>query len=97
MAGGSGTKKRLFEDDEFENVSEMRVTKCAKVHGILSSLSPMKSNAKGTTKYFHGELTDGKKKLRVVGFDAKVHQKLCSFRERNEAVVMSNCEVKENN
>ena len=96
MAGGSGTKKRLFEDDEFENVSEMRVTKCAKVHGILSSLSPMKSNAKGTTKYFHGELTDGKKKLRVVGFDAKVHQKLCSFRERNEAVVMSNCEVKEN-
>ena len=56
--------------------------------------SPMKSNTVGTTKYFHAHLTDGNTTARVVGFDAKVHQRLCSFHERKEPVVMSNCEVK---
>ena len=32
----------------------------------------------------------------VVGFDAKVHQKLSNFHNKNEAVIMTNCEVKEN-
>ena len=67
------------------------------VHGYIASLSPMKSNAAGTTKYFHGELTDGKSNKRVVGFDAKIHQRFNSFRERNEPVAVSNCEVKQSN
>lgn len=97
MATGSSMRKRLFEEDEFENVSEMHQLKCAKVHGFIASLSPMKTNAAWTTKYFHGVLTDGKSNKRVVGFDAKIHQKCNSFRERNEPVAVSNCEVKQSN
>lgn len=52
MASGSSTRKRLFEEDEFENVSEMHQSKCAKVHAFIASLSPMKTNESGTTKYF---------------------------------------------
>ena len=62
MATGS-SKKRLFEDeDEFKNLSEMHATKRAKFHGIISSLSPLKSSARGTTNFFHGQLTDGKQR-----------------------------------
>ena len=85
-------KKRAL--DEFE-VSEMQVSKCAKVHGLVTCLSPMKSNTAGTTKYFQGQLSDEKRSCRVVGFDTKVHRKLQEFRETKQPVAVDNCEVKE--
>ena len=56
----------------------------------------MKSSSTGSSKYFDAQLTDGSKQRRIVGFDAKVRQKLSDFHEREEAVVMSNCVVKLN-
>ena len=64
------------EEDEFDNITDLHASKCAKVHGVVSSLPPMKMNKAGTSKYFYAELTDGK---RVVGFDAKTNQKLSAF------------------
>ena len=60
------------------------------MHGILSYEEQYSWNY----QIFHAHLTDGNTTARVVGFDAKVHQRLCSFHERKEPVVMSNCEVK---
>ena len=91
------SKKRLFQEcDEFEGVSEVRVSKRAKVHGVLTSLSPMITSSSGKSKYFDGRLSDGSKEVRLVGFDGMVHQKLSEFHKKNEAVAMSNCEVKLN-
>ena len=59
-------------DDEFE-VAEMRISKSAKIHGVMTSIYPMKPSVWGTSKYFHGHVTDGDKKVRFVGFDAKMH------------------------
>ena len=87
------SKKRLF-GNEFENVSEMRVSKAAKIHGMLTALSPMKTGSSGSKPYFEGQLTDGEKQRRVIGFDAKVQKSLSEFHENKDPVAMSNCEVK---
>lgn len=91
--GRLAPKKRLLvEMEEFDEVSNIRESKSARVR---THLSPVKTNASGTTKYFEGELSDGKKNVRLVGFDTKVHQKLQGFYENQEAVVVGNCEIKE--
>jgi len=95
---GGGSRKRLFQEDdvdEFESLNEVHACKSAKVHGVLTSVSPMKSNRAGTTKYFDAQLTDGKKPLRIVGFDTKLHQRLVDFYESKDAVALTNCEIKE--
>ena len=97
MASGPSSRKRLFESecDEFEEVSSLSSpTKFAKIHGVLASISPMKKS-KGGCCYFDGSLTDGKKSIRVVGFDTKNQQKLAHFKNKNKPVAIVNCEVKE--
>ena len=85
MATGSSTRKRLFEEDEFENVSEMHQLKCAKAHGFIASLSPMKTDAAGTTKYFHGELTDGRATKELLGLMLKSIKSVTVFvKETNQ-------------
>ena len=86
-------KKRPLE--EFEGVSEIQICKSAKVQGVVTSLSPLKSNKTGTTKYFEGEISDGKSCRRLVGFDAKLHSKLQEYHEKNEALALGNCEIKQ--
>ena len=99
MTSDRNIKKRsnpvdVDTDKEFE-VGEMHVSKSVKIHGVMTSLSPMKPSASGMSKYFHGQLTDGKNKVRFVGFDAKVHEKLSDFHLIKEGIALSNCEVKE--
>lgn len=91
----SGTKRAIEACDEFEDLGAVHMSKKARVHGVLTSLSPMKNSAAGTTKYYDGQLTNGKKNLRLVGFDAKVHQRLRAFLESKAPVAISNCEIKE--
>ena len=45
--------------------------------------------------YFDGKLSDGENSLMIVGFDAKVQQKLMDFHSRKEPVALVNCQVKE--
>ena len=85
-------RKRLVE--EFDEVTHANPSKCAKLHGVLSSISPMKTSTSGATKYFDGELTDGQTSLRIVGFDNKQQQKLAEFQHERQPVSLVNCEVK---
>ena len=85
--------KREREIDEFETVSEIsHASPNAKVHGVISSLSPMKKSK--TCSYFDGEVTDGKSCMRVFGFDVGVRKRLALYEETKEPVAISNCEVK---
>lgn len=52
-----------------------------------------------TCNYFDGEITDGKKSMRLFacfGFDAAagVRRRLAKFEEKEQPVMLSNCEVK---
>lgn len=91
------TKRPRIEDQEFQNLAEISPTKRAKIHGFLETLSPIKDNVSRTRKYFTGKITDGKVSRRLVGFDPKVHQALSTYKSKQQAVALSNCEVKESN
>lgn len=72
MATGLGYRKHRFETDvEFEELRSIKSpTKFSKLHGILATLSPIKSV--GGYGYFDETLIDGQKKLQLVGFDTKI-------------------------
>ena len=45
--------------------------------------------------YFMCEVTDDEQYRRVVGFDAKIHQKLATFHDKKIPVAIGNCQIKE--
>lgn len=55
-----------YQEDEFE-IGELHVSKCARIHGVVTSVSPMKLSASGKSRYFDGELSDGKEKYKLLG------------------------------
>ena len=50
-------KRKLLE--EFETVSDAKSSESATIHGLVASVSPMKSGKRA--KYFDTKLTDGEK------------------------------------
>ena len=65
-------KRTFAEVDNFDEVD--KVIPSASVHGVLTSISPVKKGRK--QNYFEGKLSDGSSKLQFVGFDTK-QQKKC--------------------
>ena len=67
----------------------------AKVEGVITALSPMKS-ARGRTdcSYYDGEITDDVSSMRFCGFNAGVRRKLEEMYDSGEAVKLDGCEVK---
>ena len=86
--------KRSLDESEFD-VSDMQVTKHARIHGVMTEISPMKDSKNGKSKYFNGKICDGKTSARFVCFDKKMHEKLSNITEKKQPLVLSNCEVKE--
>ena len=80
-------QKRLFED-----LSSIEPS-TASVHCNIETLSPIKK-AKTGTSYFDGVLTDGKRKVRIIGFDEKTQEKLSTFHTKKEVVKLDNCFIK---
>lgn len=70
-------RKRTSSQVEFEELSSITEPENkAVVHGIVTSLSPMKSDSK---KCFDGYLSDGRKKIRFVGFQQEKQDKLAEI------------------
>lgn len=80
----ASSKRPLDEYDELCLASTP--SKSARVHGIVTQLSPMKSG-----KYFDGKLSDDTSSVRIVGFDKKKQRELVQL--QNEAVVIENCQI----
>ena len=88
-------RKRTFDDMEGWNVSEVREREKAVVHGVDMHVSPVKtSRTNAKRKYFDGRIGDGKKVVRVVGFNPSLRGKLEGLREEGKAVCIANCVVK---
>ena len=71
------------------NLKDAGTSENAIVHGVITSLSPMK---KGTaSNFFHANLSDGDTQLRLVGFqDAQ----LASFKKDSSAIALEHCKIK---
>ncbi len=87
----AGRKRERSPDlEEFRNVTAvMHASPNAKVHGVVTRLSQLKKG-----KYFNGELSDGKTKMRVFGFEVAVQRRLAGFHEQGAAVSLERCAVK---
>lgn len=88
----SASKKRKIEELD---VSEIDCSsEAATVHGIVTELSPVKISKKNTrVKYFTGKLSDGKKTIRVISFNASLRDSLENSRSTNSAVRVVNCQI----
>lgn len=92
-AVNSNRKRCRADVEELGEVSEVsHPSPNAKIHGIVSMVSPMKESKK--CSYFDGELTDGKSSLRFFGFDSGVRRKLLDAEESSKPVALVDCEVK---
>ena len=85
----AGAKRRLVELEELSKLDEPIPN--ASVHGVLTSLSPMKGE-KGN--FFDGMISNGIGKTRLVGFNLSQKRSLSNFSGNREAVLLDNCEVK---
>ena len=86
--------KRKLEFEDYTQVNDE--VGSADIHGVVTSISPVKKSKKGNT-YYHGQVCDGKQSLRFVGF-ASTHQKLLrDFLDKREAVEIRNCQIKKSN
>lgn len=66
-------RKRLFED--YNNLAYARSPgTAAKLHGVLTELSPMKGG-----KYFEGRIADDQTSIRLVGFDTLQQQECAVY------------------
>ena len=81
------SRKRLFE--EYDNLgSADSPCKAAKIHGMLTNLSPMRSG-----KYFEGHISDDTTSLRLVGFDTAQQRELAAYHDKGQTVSLQNCKV----
>ena len=78
---------------EFEPADLVMPGENITVHGILIDLSPLKSGRNAPfTKYFTGRISDGKKSLRFVSFDAKMRSEMEKYHQ--EPLAIANCNIK---
>ncbi len=85
-------KKREREESvEFETIeSILSPAKVARLHGYITSLSPMKQTA-SNNNYFICEVRDASDSKRIVGFDESQRS---SLKEDNRPVTIESCAVK---
>ena len=84
------TKRKL----EFSDYSKVETeVNNADIHGVVTSLSPLKKSRIGSN-YYIGEVCDGKQKLRFVGFSTSQQKQLSELKEKKQSVEIQNCQIK---
>lgn len=83
--------KRSIEDEY--DVSEIIQSKRARVHGVVTELSPIKVGKKSNRRYFEGQIADGKKSVRMVSFHAHLRDALHTSLNDNSSVILGNCNI----
>ena len=94
MAAGTSSKSGVKREWD---ASEIEPSDSACIHGIVTDLSPVKKGQKNeAVKYFLGELSDGKKFVRVISFDTSLQSAFKEASDNAKPVALSNCHVKPN-
>ena len=83
-------RPRNAEPERFEDLNCVAECPDAILQGVVT-VGEMLAARTGTP-YFHGSIEDGKKNLRVYGFDASIREQLAEASGR--AVILKHCEVK---
>ena len=85
------TKRKVEEFD----VCDIKESGSAIVHGVVTELSPIKKSKKDENlKYFSGQLSDGKKCVRVISFQPCLRQAMNDSLTKKEAISVVDCQVR---
>ena len=76
---------------EFDSVSDSEVVDIADVHGVVGKVSSMKQ---GSSLYFNAVITDGEKKLKIIGFSSGLCKRLASSYCMMDSVRLQRYQVK---
>ena len=86
--------KRKLEDLEVNDVELLKEPLLtASIHGVISGLSPIKKGRR--SNYFEGTVSDGKAKVRLVGFSHSQQSKMKELMEKKQSIRLDDCEVKQ--
>ena len=80
--------KRAYEEVDVGDIKD--ASSELQIRGMLGDISPMKKGKNAS--YFHGEMADGRGKVRLYGFDDNIRKKLSEA--SGSAVILANCAVK---
>lgn len=84
-------RKRLhYEIEEIDKVDNK--IESATIHGLVTSLSPLKKGR--TASFFDGTLSDKSGKMRIVGFNADHQKVMKEFMNKKEPVQLTDCQIK---
>ena len=87
-------KRTIDKVDDVDVSDVVSVLDNAKVHGIVTELSPVKLSRKNQ-KYFSGKMSDGKKTMRVLSFEPTLHGAMEKSRIDGNPIALANCQIKE--
>ena len=76
--------KRKLEFDDYSEVVEPSTS--ANVHGMITCISPVKIARETGNNFFDGEVCDGNRKLRFVGFESPQHKLLNDLMKQGKPV-----------
>ena len=80
--------------DVFETMDSIKtISTNARKEGQLSSLTEMQHPKRGTKRYFRGQVTDGTKKMRRVGFNEDQLLQLLTLDANKSPIKLSACKV----
>lgn len=83
-------KRQLEEIDDLESVSQPALSAC--IDGVVTGLSIVKKGKKNS--YFDGSVSDGKTKLRIVGFRGGQHKAIKDFLTKKTPLRLEDCQIK---
>ena len=85
MASQKRTFDKLSDIDDPQNNAD--------IHVAVQNITPIKK-AKSGVDYFDGYVTDGSRRMRLVGFDGNLQTTLSSFADTKSPVMMEKCQIK---
>ena len=83
--------KRKLEFDDYSEVVEPSTS--ANVHGMITCISPVKIARETGKNFFDGEVCDGTRKLRFVGFESPQHKLLNDLMKQRKPVQLKDCQI----
>ena len=86
------SEENVTEEIELSKICEEK--KSVTVHGMVTSLSPVKES-KTKVKFFRGTIADQSKKVPVVSFEPKLWKRLNQSHENCSTVALVNCNIQE--
>ena len=78
--------------EEFNSLKDACKSDNAKVHGLVSSLNPMKKGK--SAHFFDGKICDQDKEMRIVGFQQSQRKRLADFQSSSDPISFANCTIK---